>query len=76
MTGNEALCKLSGGKTVSITYPQSERAGIATLRTSEELATVRGVNLPVGAYEIRPAKDSHNNWLLDISQVGTRKVTR
>jgi hypothetical protein len=73
---NEALCKFSGGKGITVTYPHSERTRITTLRTTEDLATVHGVNLSVGAYELRPGKNSHNNWVLDISRIGDSKVTQ
>ena len=73
---NEARCKFSGGKSITVRYPHSERTGITTLRTTEDLATLHGVNLPVGAYELRPGKDSHNNWVLDVSSVDSSGVTR
>jgi hypothetical protein len=73
---NEALCKFSGGKGITVTYPHSERTRITTLRTTEDLATVHGVNLSVGAYELRPGKNSHNNWVLNRRQQGDAVTIR
>ncbi|HKR83581.1 MAG TPA: hypothetical protein VJS37_05365 [Terriglobales bacterium] len=72
---NEALCKFSGGRSITVTYPHSEKTGITTLRTTEDLATVHGVNLSAGAYELRPEKNSNNNWVLGISRIENRKLT-
>ena len=62
----EAQCKFSDGKTITITY-SSEGVKTARLATDEDLATVKGINIPAGDYSVFPAKDSHN-WSLRMTR--------
>ncbi len=59
-------CRFSGGTAITVTY-SLERAGSARLVTDEELATVKGINIPAGEYTVVPTTDSHDNWYLNIS---------
>lgn len=59
-------CRFSGGSTITVTY-SLEHAGSARLVTDEDLATVKGINIPAGEYTVAPATDSHDNWYLNIA---------
>src|SRR4051794_22762858 len=73
---SEAECKFSGGKRILVTYSLSERVGSTTLRTTEDLATAHGVNIPPGDYAVQPTRGPHDNWLFEIIKLDTGKSLR
>jgi len=72
---SEAECKFSGGRSILVTYSLSEHVGSTRLRTTEELVT-DGIKIPPGDYALHPTRDPRDNWLLEITKLGTSKPLR
>ena len=60
MQAPQTQCKFSDGSTITVTYSSEHKN--YQLATDESLVTVKGMSVPVGAYYVLPARDSHNNW--------------
>ena len=72
---SEAECKFSGGRSILVTYSLAERVSNTRLRTTEDLVT-DGINIPPGDYALHPTRDPRDNWLLEITKLGTSKALR
>lgn len=67
----QAQCKFSDGSTITVTYSYERRGYLFV--TDGSLVTVMGVRVPVGDYTIFPAKESDNNWALEMGKPIMRK---
>jgi len=57
-----ATCLFPGGGTMSLA--PSAIGKTYRLVASDELVTIKGINVPAGDYTVLPAKDSHDSWVL------------
>jgi hypothetical protein len=62
----QAECSFSDGSRIIVTYSDERKS--YRFVTDGSLVTVNGVRVPAGDYAASPAKDSDNNWTLNMGK--------